>query len=749
MVNPLPHQDPILLARVLNDPAESANLLPGQIDLLIQLGALASLEAEASQSACGVLAQAAANHPIQIIREHAYTAILRLSANGNPIGVNALYYLALEYDHLAARQQIVATGLLSENLRLNALLEWFLSLDDQRSVHLKLAAGAYFEDISPALRARVLYAASRSTRYRGWGRLLENLSSAKTEGYAEAVDQYPNLTEQEREIFREYLFSAGENDLDAREALISLFIQHDDILTRDRLLANGWAPQDLNRKALFLFLIGRSDAYRELDFDHNLLVGAYETASKSLRRRILEYSRKSGQIEWLRAVSQAADIRYLTDLGDADWETSINRLFENERHADLWRLSLAAPALWSAAILARLGKTAWKPAAGSDLDGFNTLCSLASACAQRPLDLRPATTIHAPGDDLTCLALSPSFNMLAGGTSGQHIYLWQLPDGALRYPALIGPATVTRALAFSPDGEHLVAADGDKRIRIFRYATGQVIKTIEGHRGLVRAIAIHPSGRVLVSAGFDGQIRTWRFPLGTELKRMDTDIRENFCLAILADGETIVSAGLGDNLSLWRLNEGILLRRIPTGSDGIVHLAAAHGSELFASVGRDRVISVWNATSGLLVRRFSIPSAAVTGLAFFPGDQMLVSSSQDGALYLWSLSSNEPVARLKSHSNSIVSFVLAPDGQTLISADSTGEIKCWPFSTLIWIREPFLPGRHLPYEHLQERLKESSVSPNEKHWLEFTAELWKWSRRFDIEIGEPFTIHLGEYDIEL
>jgi WD40 repeat protein len=170
---------------------------------------------------------------------------------------------------------------------------------------------------------------------------------------------------------------------------------------------------------------------------------------------------------------------------------------------------------------------------------------------------------------------------------------------------------------------------------------------------------------------------------------------------------------------------------------------------LFATAGRDRVIAVWNATSGLLVRKFTTPVAAVNGLAFFPGDQMLASASADGSIYLWNVSSPEPIARLSSHNSSIVSMLLAADGETLISADTSGEIKYWNFSALIWTRLPFQPGHQLPMEQLQARVKKSDLSVSEKHWLEFTNALWQWSRRFDIEVSEPVTIRLGEFDIEL
>jgi WD40 repeat protein len=735
------------LIKVLSDPAEAAALESGQIDELIQLGAVGLLEKIANSLALEALATGSASHPNPLIREQAFAALQRCCEKRDLAAANAMYRLAVELDNLAAQQYVTAANLVPGNPAWKALLEWFRSLEDSRSVNLSLTAQAYYE-ASPALRARILAAAARSPRYRSWGHLMEALLAGEQEGYETAVKLFSTLTEVERDICRNYLSASAMENSAAREAILSLFLYYEDEPSLQIVQKNGWISDSLPRKALFFFLSGQIDQYSQLDFDHRLLISSYESADRPLRRRILAYGRQSGQIDWLRGVSQAADVRYLSDLGDADWDTALSRLLGSQRYSELWRIAQTAPARWSAVILAQLHKAGWEPPV-AEKTAYESLLNLALSCWNRPLDLRPSYVFQAPSDDLTCLAIEPKSNLLAGGTTTQNIYLWDLPSGDLHMPGLVVPSSVTRTLAFSPNGELLVAAGGNQRIRIYRHASGQMVKTIDGHRGLVRGLAIHPSGRSLASAGFDGRIRTWRFPIGTELKNMESDIQENFCLAFLADGETLVSGGVGWNINLWKLSDGALLRRIPSGSEGILYLSAGSSSELFASGARDRAISVWNATSGLLVRRFELQPSAITGLSFLPGDQMLVTSGNDGVLYLWTLSSSAPFARLESHNGPIVAMALSPDGQTLVSAGAYGEIKCWSFASLLWIRQPYQPGQTLPLEKLQERLRSSGLPPTEKNWLEFTASLWQWTRRFDIEISEPLTIHLGEYDIEL
>lgn len=736
------------LARILNDPSEAAKLASSEFDLLLQMGAVHMLDQLRDPAGMPFLMNAAAEHARPEIREAAFAVLMRLSAQDSTCA-DAMYLLALEYDHLPARQHILANDLRPCRSELKALLDWQSALDNDRSVDLEAVTTAFFSPLSPSLRERILASAARSPRFRRWGKLIGALDRGGVEGFKEVVFLFPTLTERERKIARDRLSTAALADQSARDAICSLFIYHEDLEAQKMSNNAGWLPDDATLRTLFLFLSGQNEALKDLDFDGSLLVGAYEAADKSLRRRLLAYSRRTGQVEWLRAVSRSADVRYLSDLGDADWESVLSRLNSSERYHDLWRLAQSAPPKWSAAILARLALSPWQPDSAAHRSMYEHLVPLAMACQNQSLELRPTHRFNAPSENITCLAVDPRHQLLAAGTTTQTIYLWELPHGSLHFPSLSGPTPVTRALSFSPDGEILAAAGGDQRIRLFKHASGQVIKTLEGHRGLVRSVVVHPNGRVLVSAGFDGALRSWRFPLGVEVRRMDTDVKENFTLAVLPENDIVVSAGAGWNISLWKLADGALLRRIPSGSDGILHLAAGQSSELVASAGRDRALSVWNALTGLLVRRFSLHPTPIIGLAFFPGDQILVTLGQDGRIFLWSLASSEPLAVLATGDSGANAMALSADGKTLVTASASGRLSVWDCSILLWTTRPQLPGRPLPLENLEDRLKSASLSPGEKHWLEFTAALWHWTRRYDIELGEPAPINFEDFDIQL
>ena len=68
------------------------------------------------------------------------------------------------------------------------------------------------------------------------------------------------------------------------------------------------------------------------------------------------------------------------------------------------------------------------------------------------------------------------------------------------------PAVVVDG-AFTPDGSQVVTTAGD-RVWLWWAGTGQLMESLQGHRGNVGSVAFLPTGE-LVTAGDDGALITW------------------------------------------------------------------------------------------------------------------------------------------------------------------------------------------------------------------------------------------------
>jgi RNA polymerase sigma factor (sigma-70 family) len=107
------------------------------------------------------------------------------------------------------------------------------------------------------------------------------------------------------------------------------------------------------------------------------------------------------------------------------------------------------------------------------------------------------------------VAMSPDGRVLAiGGTWGTEttgtVRFWDLATGKeMEDRRLPG----TSAVAFSPDGRFIVAADRD--VRLIEAATGKVMQTFVSGAGTVNGLTFTPDGRRLISAHDDGTALVW------------------------------------------------------------------------------------------------------------------------------------------------------------------------------------------------------------------------------------------------
>jgi WD40 repeat protein len=712
--------------------------------------------------AAAILQQTAASHSEPDLQKQSFHALVRLALGGSRAAVDALYCLSVEADHLAARQEISTRGWQPSRPALRALFDWVAALPSASpypNEQIDLLTLAYFEEASPALQRRLLATAAQN-QMGNWAGIVaaihgsEEQAEAEPQALSPLVERYPSFSPNERRVMLEQLDRlAQQGNKTAQETICLLFIRHEDHQARALALNNGYRPEDPEQQALFYFLSGEWEAYETLDFNNNLLVNAYEASGRSLRRRLLEHSRYTGQMNWLRGIGSSGEIRWISDLTDADWELVMRRLLEDEKPDDLWRLAQVAPPVWSAAILDRLARRGWSPAREEEQDGFVDLSALARESLSNPLKIQPRKSLYVPAADLISLAIHPNGRLLAAGSNDQRIFLWKLPEGSLNETPLIGPAPVTRAAAISPNGDLLASAANDQRIRVFRLQGGQVVKTLEGHRAMIRSLIIHFDGRSMYSAGFDGSIRFWRFPYGPELKMLQPGQAEIFSLALGAGGNHLLSAGADCLVRVWTLPEGTAVREMAGHKDTITHLAASQSSELVASAGRDGMIRIWNYVSGGLVRAIENAGGALTALCLHPNDQVLIGGRSSGEISLWSLSTGREIDRLTGHRHPVTGLVLSPQGDTLYSTDSGGHLnslKVWDLRTFLTIRLPGEVGRPGASEEIEAQIRQANNrSQAEETWLKFAAAMAGWRQRFDIEIGEFEPIHIGEFDIEL
>ena len=115
-----------------------------------------------------------------------------------------------------------------------------------------------------------------------------------------------------------------------------------------------------------------------------------------------------------------------------------------------------------------------------------------------------------PGDSLSCLAWSPTQDVVAAGCWDRNVYLWEVLQGG---GEVIGRATFSReapvlSCCFSRDGTHVLSGGCDQKV-IVRDVQAQKDMELGSHDAPVKYVSTLSDQNLVVSGSWDKTIRFW------------------------------------------------------------------------------------------------------------------------------------------------------------------------------------------------------------------------------------------------
>ena len=229
------------------------------------------------------------------------------------------------------------------------------------------------------------------------------------------------------------------------------------------------------------------------------------------------------------------------------------------------------------------------------------------------------------------------------------------------------------AVAFLPDGKHIVSGGGDETLKLWDIATGMLIRTIgeEKHgNGNVRAIALSPDGNRAVAVG-DFGVALWDLASGDLIRKFDTLLDTPMSAAISRDGRRMLS-GNNKTVKLWDLNTGELLRVFEAHTDDVEFVTFLPDGRHILSGGGDKTAKLWDAATGKLLRTFSQP---IRGRLAVSSDGKLIVVAEDDTLTLIDTASGKTVRTIHESTTGALgasAVAVSPDRKLiLVGANQT------------------------------------------------------------------------------
>ena len=108
------------------------------------------------------------------------------------------------------------------------------------------------------------------------------------------------------------------------------------------------------------------------------------------------------------------------------------------------------------------------------------------------------------------MAYSPDGWHIISGSHDCTIQIWDAETGTSVGNPLEGHTHSVSSIAYSPNGRRIISGSWDCTTQIWDAETGaSVSNPLDGHAGWVRSVAYAPNGRHIISGSYDGTIRTW------------------------------------------------------------------------------------------------------------------------------------------------------------------------------------------------------------------------------------------------
>jgi WD40 repeat protein len=286
--------------------------------------------------------------------------------------------------------------------------------------------------------------------------------------------------------------------------------------------------------------------------------------------------------------------------------------------------------------------------------------------------------------ELYSVSFSPDGQTLALG--GENGVLWVGPRSSVRDAGTsfrFGDNGIT-ALSYLEKGRLLALGTWDVSgdILIVNPVSGQIERTLRGHKDLIRSLAVSPDGRWLASGSRDGTARLW------DLKQTDKnqpgrviktskhggsetpeDIR---CLAFSPDSRLLA---IGDNafeLCVYDITSDKMVYSEKRSRS--IHAVAfsPKGDMIAYGDGLGTVTLLTWPDRQKRPLRAHLGQGGVMSLAFHPDGKELASGGVDGSVAIWDLLTGRELLRNKVHTDEVRGVAFAPDGSALASVDQKG-----------------------------------------------------------------------------
>ncbi len=280
--------------------------------------------------------------------------------------------------------------------------------------------------------------------------------------------------------------------------------------------------------------------------------------------------------------------------------------------------------------------------------------------------------ISAPrGGPIDNAVLSPTSDRIAT-ISGRDVLLWHAD---LTMPVSLHQTSEVSWAAFSPDGNRLLSATDDGKVRVWSASSGEPMGEAIDERDQILGAAFTPNGRILIGTS-TGLLRMWAAPTLAPLGNAMPQGAAVQTIALSPDEKTTLTGAADGQARLWDLSTSRLVwGPLPQGAP-VVAAAFSPDGRYFLTAAANRA-TVWDVRMRKSVGITSETDGDIYSATFNAHGTIIATATINGIAQFWTVPDCKPTGGIMRHSARITAITFEPNDRGFLTSSLDGTIKTW------------------------------------------------------------------------
>ncbi|EAY05823.1 hypothetical protein TVAG_202810 [Trichomonas vaginalis G3] len=289
-------------------------------------------------------------------------------------------------------------------------------------------------------------------------------------------------------------------------------------------------------------------------------------------------------------------------------------------------------------------------------------------------------------DDIICAVAYNKQGTQIAFSAGTSLFVLDSAAGKLvtqiDLPPPEKPASSSRAIAFSPDGNYIALSVAPFYIYIVNIQEKAIKKTLTGGTLEISSLLYNSEGTLLISGNFDGSIIVWDTANYTEKKRIPPKDKDSAIVGIATSPEDsyYAVASSAGKFTIYT-SEFENTTSFDAHKENMLGIAVSPLDETIATVSQDMTVKVW------VLRVVATLKSELKGhtdytltACFSPDTPLLFSGSKDQTIRIWNYKKGELKTTIAAHVNTVFSIAHHPKSNQFVSVGGDHMCCIWEYN---------------------------------------------------------------------